>query len=224
MILNQDIFDNAKHKDLVEIKCDCCFKIFPRIKKNLFKNNTLFSTIHLCSKDCKQRFHNTWSLVECTHCRRSFSKRNTEIKNSKNNFCTHTCSATYTNTHKSTGIKRSKLEIYLEHTLQKRYPTIDFLFNNKEAINSELDIYIPSLRIAFELNGIFHYEPIYGQEKLEQIKNNDTRKFQACLEQNIELCIIDVSHQNVFTKKSSEQFLTIICDIIDIKRSISESN
>jgi hypothetical protein len=123
----------------------------------------------------------------------------------------------YGNLHKKTGNRRSKLEKYLEIELLQLYPNLEILFNNKEIINSELDIYVPSLKFAIELNGIFHYEPIYGNDKLQQITNNDTRKFQACLENGIELCIIDVSGQTYFTIKSSEKYLTIIANIIDQK-------
>lgn len=99
------------------------------------------------------------------------------------------------------------------------YPNLLIYFNKKDAINSELDIYIPSLKLAFELNGIFHYEPIYGFNKLNQIQNNDSRKFQACLEQKIELCLIDSSKQKYFTEKSSQQYLDIITTIINSKLS-----
>lgn len=63
-----------------------------------------------------------------------------------------------------------------------------------------MDIYIPVLSLAFELNGIFHYEPIYGEGKLLSIQNNDDRKFQACLEHDIELCIINSSEQKTVNK------------------------
>lgn len=87
----------------------------------------------------------------------------------------------------------------------------------KDTINGELDIYIPSLKLAFELNGIFHYEPIYNQLQLEKTQNNDQRKFQACLEKGIELCIIDVSKQKYFKESTSQQYLKIITDIINQK-------
>jgi len=73
------------------------------------------------------------------------------------------------------------------------------------------------IRKTSELNGIFHYEPIYGQDKLDKIKNNDHRKFQACLEHNIELCIIDTSQQKKFNPQSSKVFLDIITRIINLK-------
>ena len=92
------------------------------------------------------------------------------------------------------------------------------VFNSKEIINSELDIYLPKLKLAFELNGIFHYESIYGQNKLDQIQNNDNRKFQACLEQGIEICIIDSSQQKYFKKETSQKYLDIITNIINNKK------
>ena len=115
------------------------------------------------------------------------------------------------------GNRKSKLEFYLEEQLPLLFPNLEFHFNRKDAINSELDIYIPTIRLAFELNGIFHYEPIYGENKLNQIKNNDNRKFQACLEQNIELCIIDTSKLIYFKKENADPFLEIVKEIINKK-------
>jgi len=88
------------------------------------------------------------------------------------------------------------------------------LFNDKTTINSELDIYFPDLKLAFELNGIFHYEPIFSQNKLDQIQNNDNRKFQACIEQGIELCIIDSSSLKYFKESNCKKYLDIIVNII----------
>ena len=87
----------------------------------------------------------------------------------KNNFCSRSCSATFNNKNKTYGTRRSKLEVFLEKELIKLYPDLLFHFNRKDTINSELDIYIPSLKLAFELNGIFHYEPIYGDNKLSPL-------------------------------------------------------
>ena len=157
--------------------------------------------------------------IKCTNCNKEVIKIIAEINKSKsgNHFCSKSCSVTYNNTHKTKGNRRSKLEKYLENQLKLLYPDLEILFNNKTVINSELDIYIPSLKLAFELNGIFHYEPIFGNDKLNQIQNNDNRKFQACLEQGIELCIIDTSKTKYLKKKIANNYLNIVTTIINQK-------
>tara|TARA_Y100000310_G_scaffold339131_1_gene430862 strand:+ start:964 stop:1656 length:693 start_codon:yes stop_codon:yes gene_type:complete len=176
-------------------------------------NNALtqtFNKIHINSPEAKQK-------VSCQQCKKQFLKRTSQIKKHKNHFCSHACAAIYNNTHKKHGTRKSKLEVWLEIQLPDLYPDLEFHFNRKDAINSELDIYIPKLKLAFELNGIFHYEPIYGQKKLGQIQNNDNRKFQACIEKDIELCIIDTSSQKYFKPKTSQKYLDIIDNIINSK-------
>lgn len=132
-------------------------------------------------------------------------------------FCSSKCSGTYNSAHKTRGIRRSKLEVWLEQELKTHYPHLDILYNDRTTIKAELDIYIPSLKLAFELNGIFHYEPIYGPERLAAIQNNDQRRFQACLERGIELCILDTSRINYFKLSKVQPFLDIITRLIDDK-------
>jgi len=105
--------------------------------------------------------------------------------------------------------------MYLEKQLTILYPTINILYNDNSAIGSELDIYIPSLNIAFELNGIFHYEPIFGIDKLKKIQYNDSNKFMKCHENSINLCIIDTSYQKQFKESTSQKYLDIITTIIN---------
>ena len=154
-------------------------------------------------------------LVICKKCKTKFEKQINQIEKTNNNFCSKSCAAIYNNTHKKHGTRRSKLEKYLEEELTKLYPNLEIHFNRKDAINSELDIYIPSLSLAFEINGIFHYEPIYGQEKLDKIQNNDKRKFAACHDANISLCIIDASSLKYFKPKNAKKYLDIVSNIID---------
>lgn len=137
--------------------------------------------------------------------------------NPKSISCSRSCSTTYRNTHKTVGIRRSKLEIFIEEQLIVLYPDLEIHFNRKDTINSELDIYIPSLKLAIELNGIFHYEPIFSSEQLAKSQNNDQRKMQACIERGIELCVIDTSRQTYFKPASSIQFLDIIVNLINLK-------
>jgi len=202
--------------------CDHCLNPFPvsydrwrgaRSEKKI-KGKNFF-----CCQECKNLFfgHGPKAKVECLNCNQPFEKKEAQIKRNPNHFCCCSCSVSYNNKNKIHGNRRSKLEVWLEEKLPEAYPNLELHFNRKDAINSELDIYIPSLKLAFELNGIFHYEPIYGEEKLNQIQNNDNRKFAACHENGISLCIIDTSKQIRFTEKSSLPFLDIIKQIINSK-------
>ena len=212
-------FNSAKSRDLLPLKCEKCGKTFHkakhRIQDALSTKTKLFWKF--CSKRCSDEHFETSIEVECCQCKRKTFKTPSEIKKVRRPFCSQSCAALYNNTHKTHGTSRSKLEKWLESKLITEYPELEFHFSRKDAINGELDIYIPSLKLAFELNGIFHYEPIYGKEQLIKMQNNDKRKFQACLENGIELCIIDTTSQKYFKENTSLKFLNIIRDIIERK-------
>lgn len=205
------IIDKKERK----LKCDECKKEFIREIKDW--NQSKKCKNHFCDKDCFYKFQDEKIEIECRNCRKKVMKKKSYIKKTNNSFCSQSCAGTYSNTHKKYGTRRSKLEKYIEEELIKLYPNLEIHFNRKDAISSELDIYIPKLSLAFELNGIFHYEPIYGQEKLSSIQNNDNRKFAACHNANISLCVIDTSQQKYFKPKTSQKFLNIICDIINME-------
>ena len=174
---------------------------------------------HYCSRDCQNqaRGYIAHKEVSCTNCGKIFMPSGNVDKRSKskNRFCCRSCAASYNNKHKTTGTRRSKLEKWLEEKLSSLYPDLEINYCDKTTINSELDIYIPSFKLAFELNGIYHYEPIHGQNKLKQIQRNDANKFQLCQENNISLCVIDTSQHIYVTEKSSKKYLDIIVEIIE---------
>lgn len=222
-LYTQDQFLKAKSLDKLPLQCLHCKKTFFREKRILIGviNGRRSSKYNFCSLKCRNDVRHPPMIVHCEQCQKSFRKHPKEIKKCKHNFCSRSCSCTYHNTHKSNGTRISKLEVWLSKQLPVLYPNLELHFNKKDAIDSELDIYIPSLKLAFELNGIFHYEPIYGTEKLSSTQNNDGRKYQACIEHGIELCIIDTSHQNYFKEQTSIKFLKIIKNIINIRLSQS---
>lgn len=214
-------FNLAKSRSKLPLLCYTCNNTFFKPKNEIQKALKKYPNIpcKFCSKKCLFKSQNTKIECKCLNCNKIFYKQKNQFKKYKKHFCSRSCAATYNNAHKTSGTRRSKIEQYIESQLLSIYPQINILFNDKTTINSELDIYIPSLNLAFELNGIFHYEPIYGIDKLAQIQNNDNRKFQACLEQNIELCIIDTSAQKYFKEQTTKKYLDIIIKIINSKLS-----
>lgn len=216
-LYTQDEFKLSKSKDLLPIQCKQCGNTFYRTKHRIqaMLNPNANATGDCCSPECSRLNSFTIQKIECTNCGKIFNKLPNQIKKFKNHFCTQSCAATYSNTHKSYGTRRSKLERWLEEQLTILYPNLLIEYNQKTTIKSELDIYIPSLNIAFELNGIYHYEPIFGVDKLKKIKNNDDNKFLLCQKSKIDLCIIDTSQQTYVKPKTSQKYLDIITNIIN---------
>lgn len=217
-------FEEAKSRDLLPIECYICHSPFTTTKNEIQKslkrqaeNNPRRNEWKYCSPKCSYIGRHNGKRISCHLCGEVVYRTPKDLRKTKYTFCSTSCSAIYHNAHKTTGCRRSKLETWIEKTLTTKYPTLYIDYNKTNAINAELDIYIPSLKLAFELNGIFHYEPIFGAEKLLSHKTNDKRKFQACLEEGIELCIIDTSSQKKFIPSTSKPYLTIITDLIELK-------
>lgn len=215
-------FSIAKDNDKLPCKCVECGKTFYKLKRVIKRTFIGYdgNCGNFCSKKCAILTKGLSQLVNCGNCGIEFRKMNSQIKISKSgkHFCTKSCAVIYNNTHKRHGTRKSKLEIWIETRLTELYPDLEIHFNRKDTINSEIDIYIPSLKLGFELNGIYHYKPIHGNDKLLQIKNNDSRKFQACLEQGIELCIIDTSQLKYFKENNCHKYLNIIINMINTRQ------
>lgn len=203
--------------DKLPLECNTCKEIFFSVKKEVRKVLNNHKTVKLinCSRSCAAKYKTTKQKVDCMNCGKSFEKILNQIKKSRHNFCSRSCSTTYYNKNKTHGTNRSKLEVWLEEQLKSLYPKLDIDFNGKEVIGSELDIHIPSLNLAFELNGIFHYEPIFGVDKLERSQINDKSKMNECFKKKIDLCVIDTSQQKYFKPKTSQKYLDIITQIIN---------
>jgi hypothetical protein len=157
--------------------CDHCKKEFLKSQRDINTSKRIGRTSMFCSRKCWYTHNSKTITRSCDQCGKSIVRRPCFFdKNKSGNFCSRSCSTKYQNSHKTAGYRRSKLEIYIESQLKIDFPELNILANDISTINAELDIFLPELKLAFELNGIFHYEPIYGHDKLERTQNNDQQK------------------------------------------------
>lgn len=78
---------------------------------------------------------------------------------------------------------RFMLETHFNEPFKNVHP--EWLMNPETNRCMELDMYCEKLKIAVEYNGIHHYEPIYGDEKLEGVQFKDALKQKICEEMGI---------------------------------------
>jgi hypothetical protein len=216
---NEYDFQHSKFRDLLEAECDGCGEIYFREKRYFYNNRKFNNKNHTCSKKCMGNLYDNKIMVDCSECGKRFLKKISEIKRTINNFCSYSCNAKYSNKNKTIGVNRSKMEFWVEESLSILYPNLDIKYNDREKIDLELDIYIPSLNLAFELNGIFHYKPIFGESKLNKTIKNDCKKMEECGSKGIELHIIDISYQKRMKPSTSQKYLDIITKLVNMKLS-----
>lgn len=204
---------------IIELECNQCKKIFTRIRSVYERKKRDGCRLVFCSVRCSVKYkklNRATATMECGFCNKTVVRVRAEFEKSKsgNIFCDRSCAASYNNRNKKTGHRRSKLEAALESYIQQTYPELVMLCNDKSVIGSELDFYFPDLRLAIEINGIFHYEPIYGNDKFEKIKNNDKQKMFACREAGVELAVICTHDGLRISKKRTDMYKEAIDEII----------
>lgn len=206
--------NHFKNKNLRhEVKCSNCNKIFSKIN-SLIKR----SKKHFCSVSCKKSFikNNTKLLeLECLYCKIKFNRPPYNLNKTGKHFCSISCASKYTVPRRSDRHFRSKLEIYLEDKLVNQYKDVGFEFNNRSIIGCELDIYIPSLKLAFEINGTHHYKPIYGLLRFNQTENMDKKKINLCEQKEIRLIIINTSKDGTFSEQDGDKYFNFISSILN---------
>ena len=218
LLRNPNLLDPYIGREMVPLECTGCGGEFERSKRQLrtdtFKKNRAPLKGFYCTRKCKGNLWKAKLAGNCSECKKEINSKRDYRSKSDRRFCNSSCAASYNNKHKTHGTRRSKLEAYLEEQIRLEYPNLEMICNGKAAIGSELDFYFPQLKLAIELNGIFHYEPIYGQDKLEKIQKNDKQKMRRCLEEGIEFCTVDSSSCSYLSKNNKAKYLNIFKRIL----------
>lgn len=146
----------------------------------------------------------------CEQCGALFARR--LYKRAKHHFCSQSCGGKFNSLRRKKG-RRSKVEALLFSLLKEKYHTLTLIPNDTEMLNGlEVDIAVPDLKLAIEWNGIVHFKPIYGEEKLKSIQGRDADKLRIASEKDINLIVIpDFVSNEKFVREQFEH----VCIIID---------
>jgi hypothetical protein len=200
LLVPVDSVASYKPKELLPLKCEHCCKIFYKRKSDVsmsLKGHPDFA-LRFCSLKCHhlQRVKDTHIEMSCAQCGKPVMKQISWIKKNKYNFCSRSCSATFQNKHKTLGkSKKSKAETYLADLIRADFSELILEENVRSILPSglELDIYIPALRLAIELNGPLHYFPIHGETKLKAIRDRDILKQVETQANGFSLIVVNTS-------------------------------
>lgn len=217
ILISEDEFKKSKYCDLIPLECEYCHRSFNSIKTSVTRTLKGHKQVvnKYCSISCSAKARGTYVTTKCSNCQLELRLLEKRISNSGRNFCSLSCSASYNNRNKHSGYRRSKMETFFESMIQKKYPNIEFNTNDRKTIGAELDFYFPQLRFALELNGIFHYEPIYKNKNFEKIQNVDKQKMTSCLALGVELYVLDTSGCKRFSITEGEKYWAIFQDTFE---------
>lgn len=212
MLISNDELKSLKSRELVALECENCQGVFQKGKNNVLsslKGHPDFS-LRFCSLKCHFTFQKrrSWIIKKCEECKAEVLKQKSKIQRNKYNFCSKSCSAKFQNRNKTLGkSNRSKAELYIAKLIRNGFEHLQIKENCRNILPSglEIDIYIPEIKLAIEINGPLHFAPIYGSEKLAKIQDKDARKKKEAIESKCELLIVDTSRIKYW--KETEVFL-----------------
>lgn len=156
-----------------------------------------------CSQTCARHARRTSEEVNCANCTTLFRKHGVELKRTGNHFCSRSCSAQYNNRRKNFGAtRRSKAEDYLSNLIRRDFPSLEIIQNDRSLLQSglEIDIVIPQLKFAIEINCPVRYFPLFGEQKLVKIQSADTSKRIEIRAIGYNLLVIDISAYGYFKR------------------------
>lgn len=212
------LYNNIKNH--TKINCYLCGK-----EKDIYKSD--IKEKNFCSCKCSAIYYNglrkkpitpkieklkrkiNYINLNCSFCHIPILRTNSEFRSSKSKtfFCNKTCKTKYANQYQIMHKPKSRAEILLCNLIKENFPNLTIRENVRDILPSklEIDIFIPEYKLAIELNGPVHYIPIYGQDKLDKIKNKDLLKQSEIRQLGLNLVIVDISRLN--SRQSTDLFI-----------------
>jgi very-short-patch-repair endonuclease len=114
---------------------------------------------------------------------------------------------------KRAAVEGSKMEKFLFTHLKDQYNImkhIDYIFGNDKF---HLDLYVPELLTAIEIDGPMHYEPIFGDDRLEKRQAADSRKNGLCVQAGLNIVRIRLEKRSSLRYYNS--ILAALADLLN---------
>jgi len=119
----------------------------------------------------------------------------------------------------------SKMEKYIREELEKLGHNV--IYHEKKLIrdsNLEIDIYLPDLNVVIEIDGISHFEPIWGEAAFKKQQKADTVKSGLILSIGFVMLRVKQTCKTVSQVKMTDTLSCILDEIEKIKTKFPEKN
>jgi endogenous inhibitor of DNA gyrase (YacG/DUF329 family) len=198
-------------RNKTEVKCLTCGKKIYRIGSHIKKYPKSY-----CSRKCYGlSFQVPRCNILCKKCGKQITRKLTHINKYKNQFCSRKCATCYIRIFSKVAA-RSKIEEFLFNLIKTDFPILTIEQNIRSLLSCgyEIDIWIPQINLAIELNGPVHYFNIYGN--LDITQQHDTTKRDEINQRGYKFIVIDVSQNNYKKTKNlvCEEYLNVIKPMI----------
>lgn len=147
-----------------------------------------------CSRSCKAAASKRRLTEKCAVCGKDTTRLMSQVRKSKSGkiFCSPECGTIWSNWKGPKFNATSILEREIGEKLKADFPDIEIELGNRTVLDSSVDIWIPGAKVAIEINGPHHYQPLRGSIKsyINTIKN-DLRKIRQAQEAGITMYVLD---------------------------------
>lgn len=208
-----------RSRDPVPFLCPQCNTLFHRPKNVVQRRFGQKDNAQklFCSKQCQNNSQHKKFEVNCSHCGNTIFRTPADYKDTKSGrfFCNRACAASF-NMKLRKKSRRSKCEVLLFKLLRKQFPFLRMIPNDKTMLDGyEVDIAIPEIKLGIEWNGIVHFKPIYGQERLNKIQKRDADKQRKAVELGVQLMVMpDLNSRSRYVEKAAVEITKIIKQLV----------
>lgn len=132
----EEEYNNAKMRDELPCTCEQCGKQFMRLKRDVRKVAVGIKNGMFCSSECSRQHQTTSIKTTCSHCSKEIiiTKNVYEKSETKHFFCNHSCSASYSNSHR---IITDEHKENISNTTRKKYKEKTGFSSSKEKKQAE---------------------------------------------------------------------------------------